>query len=349
MAGKALRKKRSYVETAINPGVGNSDSDTPKKVYKCVCCGSERTRPNGSFPLTRSPLFAGNDGYAPVCWSCVNKYYERMVNFFNGNETLAGDHVCSVLDLYFNADAFNSTTVRGQTTRMKLYMSRLNQLQYEGKTYLETYLDRNASAILSDTDSFATGTNVDTVRKWGFGFEPDQYAMLDAEYADWEARCVIDSKSREKLVRDMCVITLKQQTALHEGNIDTYKSLTELYQKTLDRAELSPKIVASKDKGNEKPIGVMIKMFEEERPISEPRPEWKDVDGIMKLILVYFIGHLCKMLNLRNKYAKMYEDEMDKYRVTVPELEDAETEEVFDYLLENGGIELGGAADEPSK
>lgn len=173
--------------------------------------------------------------------------------------------------------------------------------------------------------------------------------MLDAEYADWEARCVIDSKSREKLVRDMCVITLKQQTALHEDNIRAYKSLTELYQKTLDQAELSPKIVSYKDKGNEKPIGVMIKMFEEERPISEPRPEWKDVDGIMKLILVYFIGHLCKMLNLRNKYAKMYEDEMDKYRVTVPELEDAETEEVFDYLLENGGIELGGAADEPSK
>lgn len=348
--GRSLRKKKSYASTSLTPNPDYPDVNYRKKVYKCACCGIEKNRANGIFPKTKSPLFTSNDGYAPFCWGCINKYYERMVNFFKGDEVRACDYVCSLLDIYFNKNSFDELPVGELSERMKAYVTKINRAQLGERTYLDTLTDRNASSILSDVDVNANDIDIETVRKWGYGFDSEQYRVLESEYADWEARCVIESKSREKLVRDLCVIILMQQIAIKDGNIDKYKTLTELYQKTLDRAELTPKIAVSRDKDNEKPIGVMIKMFEEERPISEPLPEWKDVDGIMKLVLVYFIGHLSKMLNLNNRYSKMYEEEMDKYRVFVPEIGDSDTEEVFDYLLTNGGIELGGASsDEHNK
>ena len=54
-------------------------------------------------------------------------------------------------------------------------------------------------------------------------------------------------------------------------------------------------------------------MFENEGSL----PEWKDADNIQKLFNIYFLGHLYKMLNIKNRYSKMYEDEMQKYRVNI--------------------------------
>ena len=81
----------------------------------------------------------------------------------------------------------------------------------------------------------------------------------------------------------------------------------------------------------------MINMFENERPIQKCRPEWEDVDGIVRYITVYFLGHLCKMLKINNRYSSIYEEEMAKYRVEIPELEEADDEDVFNYILNSGG------------
>ena len=101
-------------------------------------------------------------------------------------------------------------------------------------------------------------------------------------------------------------------------------------------ANLQPLQEDTNDKNGEKPIGVMIKMFENERPIQKCRPEWEDVDGIVKYITIYFLGHLCKMLGWNNRYSVLYEEEMAKYRVEVPELEEADDEDVFNHIIGGG-------------
>lgn len=346
MAKSARKKKSTDPVINTNVHIGTISSEDLKKAYKCSCCGSVRSKPSGFFPKTNSPLADANKGYAHICWDCVNKYYERMTDLYNGDESLACERICQMLDIYYNEDAF-ATSRRVNNSRMRSYMSRMNQLQYEGRTYVDTIIDRHTNTILTEDDALKSGADAADIRKWGFAFGKEDYDFLNAELADWEARCVVDGKSREAYVKDVCILTLQQNKALSAGQIDLYQKITEARQKTLDRAELSPKVAVAKDRENEKPIGVMIEMFENERPISDPLPEWKDVDGIMKLILVYFIGHLCKMLNLKNKYAQMYEDEMDKYRVTIPELDDADAEDVFDYVFENGSFDLGGGDSAP--
>ena len=87
---------------------------------------------------------------------------------------------------------------------------------------------------------------------------------------------------------------------------------------------------SANDRASEKPLGVMIKQFEDEDPIPD---KWRDSNPLIKLVTVYFVGHIFKMLGIKNKYAKLYEEEMARFRVEVPELADADDEDVFDYVL----------------
>lgn len=54
------------------------------------------------------------------------------------------------------------------------------------------------------------------------------------------------------------------------------------------------------------------------------------------------LGHLCHMLGIKNRHAKMYEDEMNKYRVDDPDLEDLDDEDVFDAIMNRAmeGVDL---------
>ena len=72
-----------------------------------------------------------------------------------------------------------------------------------------------------------------------------------------------------------------------------------------------------------------------------PDEEWKDVDGIAKYITIYFLGHLCKMMGIKNSYSRMYEAEMAKYKVEKPEYED-DDEALFDAVF-------GGELDDPDQ
>ena len=76
-----------------------------------------------------------------------------------------------------------------------------------------------------------------------------------------------------------------------------------------------------------------IRKWENTKPIPEPDPELKDVDGIVRYITVWFLGHLCKMLGIKNTYCKLYEDEIAKMRIERPEYEDEDDETMFNDIF----------------
>ena len=77
-------------------------------------------------------------------------------------------------------------------------------------------------------------------------------------------------------------------------------------------------------------FGSLIRKWEDEKPIPEAKPEWKDVDGIRRYISVYFYGHLSKMFGFRNDWAKLYDEEIAKYTVKKPQM-DTEDENLVSY------------------
>ena len=111
------------------------------------------------------------------------------------------------------------------------------------------------------------------------------------------------------------------------------------YIDTLKSANLAPIQEDASAKEGEKPIGVMIKNLEDYKPVCECPPEYRDVDGIVKYIQVYYIGHLSAMLKFKNKYAEMYRAEMEKYRIKNPFLQGQNDEEVFTSMFIGGGAD----------
>ena len=125
---------------------------------------------------------------------------------------------------------------------------------------------------------------------------------------------------------------------IRKNNPNLHTKLTPFFQFTLVSIN---NITQNKTKDNtlaeQNTFGTLIRKWENERPIPEPDEEWKDVDGIVRYITVYFLGHLCKMMGIKNSYSRLYEEEMAKYKVEKPEYED-DDEALFDAVF-GGGLD----------
>ena len=272
----------------------------------------------------------------------MDNLFTQYTEFFGGNEERAIERICQLFDYYFNESALAaSKKISEDRSRISVYISKIQLKPHIGKTYSDTLLENKQNPIDSMEDTVEYG-DIDSaqlkkaVSVWGFGFQKEEYSILNDMFDDWKSRVVVDSKTRETLVRELCIIKLQMNLALRDNAVDLYTKLMKTYQDTMKSANLQPLQEDANDKNGEKPIGVMIKMFENERPIQKCRPEWEDVDGIVRYITIYFLGHLCKMLKINNRYSSLYEEEMAKYRVEVPELEEADDEDIFNYIIGGG-------------
>lgn len=180
-------------------------------------------------------------------------------------------------------------------------------------------------------------------KNWGEGFSPSDYQRLNAQYQEWIEKNVVEDKTREVLVRKICILSLLSDKALKEGNIAEYNNINKCFVDALKLACLSPQQLDDMKTSEGVTYGTLIKRFEQDEPLPEISEKFKDVDGIVKYITVYFIGHLCAMLNIKNRFSDDYHKEMDKYKSMLDGFENSTSEEVFDYLSQNGfPNEIGG-------
>ena len=90
-------------------------------------------------------------------------------------------------------------------------------------------------------------------------------------------------------------------------------------------------------------FGQLIQKMEETRPAPDIDPELADVDKIGMYISVFLFGHLCKMLGIKNRYSKMYDEVTEAlgYKKDIPPIDSDEPEEKDDdddeYEVETGG------------
>ena len=158
------------------------DAQAPNdKKYVCTWCGSEYTKLNNNFPPSKSPIYTSNDFHITVCKSCVIKYYNRLVDFFSGNEEMAIERVCQIFDWYYSEDAAEmSKKLYNDSSRIMSYVSKMNirKIQDLGTTYLDTVRGRSSGIISSgedvkrvsaDTETDTSGLE-DAISRWGLGF-----------------------------------------------------------------------------------------------------------------------------------------------------------------------------------
>lgn len=343
-------KLPKQVETSAPP----KKLGRPKKyVFVCCSCGAEYNKQEGNFLTSTSTLFENNNGYVPICKSCLEKYYmQTLLPALDYDDARAMEVICALCDWYYSEDVLQMSKKAQESQNSgvltSIYSGRrlLKHIKARGLTYIDTILQRREAAMKIMTSDEASGSDVDpdanhveigedVFKMFGPGYTADEYEYLAEQYQDWTSRYEVNTKALETCIQSLCVSQLNIRRAQKDGNAKSASDAMKSFQDMLTTAKLSPKQTKEDQLAQTETFGTLIKRWEDERPIPEPSPEFADVDGIKKLITVFFFGHLCKMFNIKNDYSDLYDREMDQYTVTRPawaeETEDDEqrTEALF--------------------
>ncbi len=324
----------------------------------CSRCGTAYSRRKGYFPVSYAILHKGI-GHIPVCKDCIDNMYNSYLAQCNDAKS-AVRQMCRKLDLYWSNSVYEVVS-RKSTTRsmMTQYIAKINSVSYAGKSYDDTLSDEgtlwsfntslpeitNIDPIIEEIVDESQNVNIDDIPEdvkafWGSGYTPSMYMELEQRRSYWMSRFPPDVEldiGTEALIRQICSLELDINRDRAAGrSVD--KSVTAL-NTLLGSANLKP--VQKKQDENDTtlantPLGVWLYRYENHRPLPEIDDDLKDTNRLMKYIFTW-MGHLCKMLGIKNTYSQMYDSEIARLRVEHPEYDGDDDETmVSDILSEDG-------------
>lgn len=289
--------------------------------YTCVKCGTEKTL--NKYYLSYSPLWK-HLGHLGICKSCVGEYYDEYYNMYKDTEK-AIYYICETVDAPFLEGIYKGAIGHSKKNNWEIYQSYFRQLNSLAK-------DKNPARCFHDSDTKenyynkldSDGEAIDLIdiemirddlkKHWGTSFSDVELLFLYEESADWISRYDVSSKAMEYLIEQICYTQLqirnKQQAGIYPD-----KELTAL-AKLMNNASLNPISESAAQSADQNTLGTWIKIIENEKPIKKVSKEFKDVDGIRKLIRVWFLGHFCKMQGIANELTEEYDREILKNSVT---------------------------------
>ncbi len=175
--------------------------------YPCSCCGYKYRRQEGNFNASKSPLYAGNNGYMTLCKKCVSELYEKYLDFYKQDEDLAMERICQVTDMYFDDTAWQASRKNNPgKSRFSIYVSKLNLAQSSaGRTYSDSIIHRSEVAEQERRAEEARLADEAAVR----AAEAERKALEDAERfsaevkrrAEIEAAKIIEATKQEEEAR----------------------------------------------------------------------------------------------------------------------------------------------------
>lgn len=201
--------------------------------------------------------------------------------------------------------------------------------QYNGKNFSNSEFNDSTDGALS----YKRKPRKEIVKIFGSGLSNEDYLYLQDQYDDWCERTQVDSKSQQTYIVRICFKLLDIWKA-QKSSKDTTK-LDESLNKLMDAANLQPRQNVWNAATDALTFSQLIEKWEQEKPIPEPDPEFKDCDGIGKYIRVWFKGALSHALGLESGYSKEYEDYVSQYAVTKPEEQDLDekSESIYSQIF----------------
>lgn len=317
----------------------------------CGRCGTAYGNRKQAFPTSYADLYKGN-GYIPICRKCVDDIYKKYLAECK-DQRAAVKQVCRKLDLYFNDSLYDSAVKKSASgSLISKYMQSLNNQKYAGLSYDDTLRSEGTLwTFVADTvqrkDSEYEPIEVtdDIVAFWGDGYSKEMYQRLEQRRRYYAKKFPdafpqdenVEDIGSDILMRQICIleVSIANDTASGKSVEKSVNSLNTLIGSLNLKPAQKEKTVDNSD--DKTPFGVWIRRFENERPIPEPDPELKDVDGIKRFVDTWLYGHLAAMLckDKPNVYSKMYEEEMERLRVENPELSDEDDEDLIYDVLSN--------------
>ena len=233
------------VNENVNIKTVNTQVEEKKIQYRCSCCGSSWGTQNGHFSKTKSPLYHANNGFINICNNCRDAYYYQLIPFFNGDEELALDRMCSLFDWYINDYGVSACRqISDDRSRISHFLAKKNLGQAAtGDTYLDTIKDRLLSQNktidsvedLEDLDEYKITPKM--IKFWGAGYEPQVLQILQGYYDDLLKLC--ESKpdvKKQKMMKNLCLLEYQMQVNIQNGK--DIGTLSNSYKTTFEAAGL---------------------------------------------------------------------------------------------------------------
>ena len=283
-------------------------------------------------------------GRFPICKECMlemaTDYDNRLEAAVDNREKLI--RVFHMLNLPYSDEAFRSFKAK-LGDGVSVAQSMIAQIQawakMNNKTWADSVFDKPVEAIVKAPTVEQYDVRPEIRKIFGNGFTEDDYHFLQDQYDDWRARTQVDSKSQETYVQQICLQLLDIDKDRKAGK-DTTNKIKAL-DVLMNSANLQPKQNVSNAATDALTFGQLIEKWENERPISEPSEEFKDVDGIGKYIRVWFTGWLSKALGMKaSVFTAEFEKEISQYEAKRAEIE--EDDEDASIYNEIWGDEDGG-------
>lgn len=315
----------------------------------CSRCGKAYPRRRGNFKVSYAACHRGL-GYLHICSNCVDSLYNTYLAQCNNTKD-AVRQMCRKLDLYWNDAAYDSVEKKSTTrTIMSQYIQRISTISYSGKSYDDTLSNEGTlwafagrpgatptpiATQENTTDEAPSLSDIpeDVIAFWGSGYTAEMYLELEQRRSYWMSRLPDGTEidiGTEALLRQICPLELDINMYRAAGR-DVDKLVANL-DKLIGSAGLKPGQKKQEDADatlTNTPLGVWLYRYENKRPLPEVDEELKDVNGIRKYVFTW-MGHLCKMLGLKNAYSQLYEDEIARLRVDKPEYDGDDDELLFD-------------------
>lgn len=275
----------------------STKTETPTHKTCAGKCGRNR-RVADFYSTTDLDFFP--DGKIHICKICVSEILEERG--FEGFQSLL-----RIINKPLYEDLFKGD--------YKNYMQQINSLkQYKEDTFMDSTLMEEKKTNLSNKAITLTELSPVELKEaqdfWGTGFEENEYIWLTTEYIDYTVRYGIEeSKTMEDTIAEICLTRLDIRNRRRD-NKDVDKQLTSL-DKLMTAAGIKPIQENMAGSSDQDTYGMWIKKLENERPISDPSPEWADVDGIRKYIVTFFLHPWARLFN-KHKESPYYMEAMEE-------------------------------------
>ena len=274
----------------------------PKKSEKRVCCTCGDSLIVSKYYKSNSDFYI--DSMLPICKDCFSHKFGQYARVFKSNK-MAMQRMCIAFDIYFNEDLFDKCDTNDETV-IGNYFRQLNMAQHHGKTFDDSISEGafNLSgdrkkvkgkrvAIVDEYDNVQEETpeekiNPKDLEKWGLGFDLMDYEILNSHYKFLKNSNPNCDSNQEIFITTLCYTYMKQMKSLREGDVKTYKDMSELYLRTFKEAGL--KTVKDSSESENFITGVSIATIEKYTPSEyyKDKQLYKDYDGIGGIIKRFF-------------------------------------------------------------
>lgn len=212
------------------------------KEDNAVCCLCSDSLPPSQFYKTNSPFYSS--GRLPMCKTCFARKFKEYTDLYQSKKK-AMHRMCMAFDVYFDENIFDKCA--HEENVIGIYFRQLNIAQYKNKTYDDT-IERGTDFIgdikpvkerrvvvvdqYENVQEEEPDLTEKDIEKWGYGFEPEDYKVLNTHYKYLKSSNPRSDNNQEIFIMDCCYTKMQQLKAVREGRLEDYAKMTDLYGKS---------------------------------------------------------------------------------------------------------------------